>query len=163
MISLSENSVEGMSQVAYLDEAVAEVFSMMMNVGCRPVSSSRQTGVAAVTAVVGLAGSLSGTFVLKMPESVARRLAELLTGAEMKETNSTVKDALGEVCNMLAGGWKSKTPNLAAYCMLSVPMIVSGTDYHVYTQEAPVHLERCFEFEGECFCVAIRCDNCAAL
>ena len=35
--------------------------------------------------------------------------------------DDTVKDGIGEICNMLAGAWKGKVPELAANCGLSVP------------------------------------------
>ncbi|HVJ07583.1 MAG TPA: chemotaxis protein CheX [Acidisarcina sp.] len=149
-------------QLLALDEAVEEVFRVMMNVACEPVESSSEpaslTGEI-MTAVVGMAGVLSGTFVLRMEEAVALGMAELLTGMEFSEIDGTVNDALGEVCNMLVGAWKGKTPALASACMLSVPTIVSGTSYHIYTHRAPLHLERSFAFQGRRFWVSILGDS----
>jgi hypothetical protein len=33
---------------------------------------------------------------------------------EFAEVDDTVKDAIGEICNMLAGAWKGKVPGLSA-------------------------------------------------
>ncbi len=34
-----------------------------------------------------------------------------MTGMEFHEIDDTVKDGIGEICNMLAGAWKGKVPD----------------------------------------------------
>jgi chemotaxis protein CheX len=79
-----------------------------------------------VTAVVGIGGLLTGACVLRCSAKTARAIAPRLTGTEFAEIDDTVKDAIGEICNMLAGTWKSKVPELAAHCDLPVPAIIRG-------------------------------------
>jgi len=43
-------------------------------------------------------------------------IAGLMAGMEFDEIDDVVKDAIGELCNMLAGAWKGKVPDLAANC-----------------------------------------------
>ncbi len=146
------------SQLNALDEAAAEVFSMMMNVECLPDMNLSLEADETLTAVVGLAGIVSGAFVLRMGKRAALSMAQSLTGTEIESVDSTVMDALGEVCNMLAGAWKSKTPTLASECMLSVPTIVSGKNYNIYTHQSQTHLQRLLAFQGNSFLVTILCD-----
>ena len=49
---------------------------------------------------------------------------------EFNAIDDTVKDGIGEICNMLAGAWKGKVPELAANCGLSVPAVITGRDYN---------------------------------
>jgi len=58
--------------------------------------------------------------------TAAKTIAARLTGMEFDEVDDTVKDGIGEICNMLAGAWKGKVPNLAANCDLSVPAVITG-------------------------------------
>ncbi len=44
----------------------------------------------------------------------ALKIAAQMTGMEFTEVDDTVKDGIGEICNMLAGAWKGKVPELAA-------------------------------------------------
>jgi chemotaxis protein CheX len=41
-----------------------------------------------------------------------------MTGMTFDEIDDTVKDAIGEICNMVAGVWKGRAPELAARCDL---------------------------------------------
>jgi chemotaxis protein CheX len=45
-------------------------------------------------------------------------------------------DALGEVCNMIAGSFKHKVNGLSERCALSPPSVVTGKDYRVHRQES---------------------------
>lgn len=144
------------ARVLHLDEAVEEVFRVMMGSECGPVEVQPPSGAGeTLTAVVGLAGVLSGACILTADEPAALRVASLLTGMEIAAVDDTVKDAAGEACNMIAGAWKGRMPELAAGCMLAVPTVVSGTSYELHTQRAGLRLERSYRFESYTFTVAI--------
>jgi CheY-specific phosphatase CheX len=90
----------------FLDKATNEVFSTMMGVGCTPVESDGSSAGETISAVIGLAGALSGSLVLHTVGAAAMRIAERMTGMECAEVDAMVRDAVGEVCNMVAGAWK---------------------------------------------------------
>jgi chemotaxis protein CheX len=153
-------------QTKYLDEAVGEVFQLMMGVPCRPIDArhadARQAApvagfTAGVTAIIGLAGKLSGACVMRMQEPVALRMAGLMVGAPMTSFDRTVKDALGEACNMLAGTWKGKLTEFTASCMLSVPAVISGSNYEFHLPRPAFHLDRTYIFEDNVFAFCIDC------
>jgi len=150
------------TQTKYLDDSVAEVFLLMMGVPCRPIVAKRTVVPGAefntgVTAIVGLAGRLSGACVLRMQEQVALRMAEFMVGAPMSAFDRTVKDALGEACNMLAGTWKGKLTEFTANCMLSVPAVISGSNYEFHLPRPAFHLYRLYAFDGNVFTFSIDC------
>ena len=117
-----------------LDEAVEEVFRLMMGVRCHPVGECPVEEREMISAVIGLAGAMSGICVLLTGETVAVRMAELLTGVASSKLNDTVKDAMGEICNMIAGAWKGRQSSLASDCMLSTPTVITGTNYQLHNQ-----------------------------
>jgi hypothetical protein len=41
---------------------------------------------------------------------------------------------MGEICNLLAETWKSKVPDLAATCGLSVAAEITGSDSNLHVQ-----------------------------
>jgi len=57
-------------------------------------------------------------------------------------------DAIGEIGNMVAGNFKNKISGLGDGCMLSVPTVMSGTDYKVHCR-ANERIECSFLFEDE--------------
>ncbi|MGA7343131.1 MAG: chemotaxis protein CheX [Terracidiphilus sp.] len=158
-VSLRE-SVQQVSDPRNLDASVEEVFQLMLGVACRRDSApapSRQ--MESVTAVVGFGGALSGACVFRSVSGAARAIAGHMTGMEFTEVDDTVKDAIGEICNMLAGAWKGKVPELAANCGLSVPAVITGRDYNLRVQAPEFQLHHVYRFEESSFEVTIVCDG----
>jgi chemotaxis protein CheX len=86
------------------------------------------------------------------------RMAEKMTGIAPEEVDEMVRDAIGEVCNMVAGAWKGFDPSLASGCLLSTPTVVAGTSYELFSQKAPVRILRRYLFETLTFTVTITCE-----
>src|SRR5271168_2858555 len=118
MQSLREN-LQLVSDPRNLDASVDEVFHTMLGAACCPTDEAPLEEMETITAVVGFGGLLSGACVFRSGSSAALEIAGRLTGMEFAEIDDTVKDAIGEVCNMLAGAWKGRVPELSAHCGLS--------------------------------------------
>jgi chemotaxis protein CheX len=157
-VSLRE-SVQLVSDPRSLDASVEEVFQLMLGVNCRRDSQPAVQEPESVTAVVGFGGVLSGACVFRSGGGAARKIAAHLTGMEFTEVDDTVKDGIGEICNMLAGSWKGKLPELAAHCGLSIPTVITGSDYHLHVQALEFQLHHAYRFEDAVFEVSIVCDG----
>jgi chemotaxis protein CheX len=155
-------SLKVVSDPLNLDASVEEVFHLMLGVDCRrdpaPIDLKDQEPES-VTAVVGFGGLLSGACVLTSGRSAALKIAQHMTGMEFQEIDDTVKDGIGEICNMLAGAWKGKVPELAANCGLSVPAVITGRDYRLHVQAPEFQLHHLYRFGSSSFAVTIVCDG----
>lgn len=139
----------------YLDRAAGEVFSTMVGVSCVPAEAAPAGEAETISAVIGLAGALSGSLVLRVGRAAAERIAERLTGAVAEP--ALVRDAVGEICNMVAGAWKGLDPKLSSGCLLSTPTVVAGLSYDVFSQRAPLRLERAYRFEEQRMLLTLFC------
>jgi chemotaxis protein CheX len=158
-VSLRE-SVQQVSDPRNLDATVEEVFQMMLGLECRRDTSPPQPRpTESVTAVVGFGGVLSGACVFRSAGDVAMKIAAHMTGMEFAEVDDTVKDAIGEIGNMLAGAWKGKVPELSANCGLSVPAVITGRDYNLRVQAPEFQLHHVYRFDDSTFAVTIVCDG----
>jgi chemotaxis protein CheX len=157
-VSLRE-SIQLVSDPRNLDASVEEVFHLMLGVDCRREPAPAVIEPESVTAVVGFGGLLSGACVFKSGSSAAMKIAAHMTGMEFNEVDDTVKDGIGEICNMLAGSWKGKVPNLAANCGLSIPAVITGRDYNLHVQAPEFRLNHTYRFEDASFEVTIICDS----
>jgi len=129
---------------ARLDQAVQDVFATMLGVECSVVDTlAASPGQESISVLIGLAGVISGSCMLHADRSSSRRIAGLLTGMD-SAGEDTVKDALGEVCNMVAGTWKRCIPELASLCMLSPPTVISGSDYSLHSMPGDLRMQRCY-------------------
>ena len=157
-ISLRE-SVQRVSDPGNLDASVEEVFGLMLGVMCRrhqaPVALEKES----VTAVVGFGGLLSGACVFRSGAKAAMDIAAKMTGMEFTYIDDTVKDGIGEICNMLAGAWKGKVPELAANVGLSVPAVITGRDYNLHVQAPEFQIHHFYRFGEDVFEVTIVCDG----
>jgi len=154
------DSMDLVSDPKNLDASVEEVFKMMLGVDCQrypgpePIAEPES-----VTAVVGFGGVLSGACVFHCGGSTAKKLAAQMTGMEFEEIDETVQDGIGEICNMLAGSWKGRVPDLAANCGLSIPTVITGRNYNLHVQAPEFQLHHLYKFDGASFEVTIICDG----
>lgn len=124
-----------------------EVFDLML--GCQletatvPVSGEGLD----VTAMVGLAGCLCGILTLRCKASSAVLMASKMLGVEPENAGPESWDAVAEVCNMVAGNFKNKVPSLGEGCQLSVPTVITGTEYilRALAQDIPIGVTLLFE------------------
>jgi len=156
--SLREN-LHLVSDPRNLDTSVEEIFHMMLGSACYPVEEPPAEELETITAVVGFGGLLSGACVFRSGSSVALEIASRLTGMEFSEIDDTVKDAIGEVCNMLAGAWKGRVPDLSANCGLSIPAVITGSNYNIHVQAPEFKLHHYYRFDESSFEVTIICDG----
>lgn len=159
-VSLRE-SVQLVSDPRNLDASVEEVFQMMLGVHCVRNSAPPTAGHGqeSMTAVVGFGGILSGACVFRCASDVALAIAGHMTTTEFHAVDDLVKDAIGEMCNILAGTWKGKVPELSANCGLSVPAVITGRDYNLHVQAPEFQLQHHYCFGESAFSVTIVCDG----
>jgi chemotaxis protein CheX len=111
--------------IRQLEEAVAEVFAVMLNLACTCESVPASLFPApCLSASVQFSGTLSGRCTLYLAAPTAAELTSNLTGIPMREIPAELcADTAGELCNMIAGSWKTRQPDALAACHLSCPTI----------------------------------------
>lgn len=143
----------------YLDRAMEEVFGMMVGVACSVGGEAEPMEGETVTALIGLAGALTGTVVLQCARAGALKVSGSLTGTEPAEVDATVRDAIGEMGNMVTGAWKGYDPDLASKCLLSTPTVVVGSRYELFSRRALIRIDRNYKFEGHLCAITISCQR----
>lgn len=114
-----------------LFQGTQEVFEMMVAVPLRRCHEGNADGDGKLTAVIGLAGPITGVFAIRCDEKAAMGIACGMLGVSQDEARSEMGDALGEVCNMVVGNFKRKLGRIGELSVLSVPTVIQGHDYRV--------------------------------
>ena len=135
--SMPENLLE------HLDEAVSEVFDLMLSRACTP-SALPMEPTAGLTALVHFSGALNGACTIHLDLSSAGELTEHLTGEPPEPDSPLAADTVGELCNMIAGLWKSRLAPPLAACQLSSPTI--GTGYTAQAETQATTVTRSYQF-----------------
>jgi chemotaxis protein CheX len=138
-----------------LEAASIEVFEMMLGARFELIPDSTDEPRGQQTAMVGMAGALCGMATIRCSNSLAMKCASLMLGGDAATNPGTIKDALGELCNMVAGNFKAKISTLADRCMLSVPTVITGEDYSMETAEPSERVIVALTYEGETIWVAL--------
>jgi chemotaxis protein CheX len=75
-------------------------------------------------------------------------MASRMLGVEVAQDGPEMWDAVGEVCNMVAGNFKNKISGMGDGCMLSIPTVITGADYCVHSM-VNENIRAVFLFDGE--------------
>lgn len=131
-----------------LDHAAVEVFEMMVGTPLGPLGQATLPRVVDYTAMIGLAGDLCGVVCFRCTIDSAAMIAGKMLGMDGRPSEECILDALGEICNMVAGSFKTHLSDIATQCMLSVPTVVSGKDYELYPLAKGLRIQVLKTFEG---------------
>jgi chemotaxis protein CheX len=125
-----------------------EVFELMLAYTLEiPAEPAQEEGLE-ITSMVGLAGQLCGILTLRCNARSAAGMASRMLGVDPEAAGPEMWDAVGEICNMVAGNFKNKISGLGDGCMLSVPTVITGADYNVHSM-VNENIHSVFLFEGE--------------
>jgi outer membrane protein OmpA-like peptidoglycan-associated protein len=128
-----------------LELAIEEVFEIMLGTRVKPAARTEPEAVRGYTAMIGLAGALCGILTVCCDKETAGQLAQAMLGAAAESENQ-VGDALGEICNMVAGNFESgsaqmKSTSRGAFDRIS--SLLRRRDYRLriegHTDSAPIH------------------------
>lgn len=84
-----------------------------------------------VSAMLGFSGDLKGMLTVHCPQNVACEITSGLLGMEVGEVDEDVKDAIGELCNMVLGGLKDQFVGQELNINLAVPTVLAGRTYSI--------------------------------
>src|SRR3954467_11154783 len=102
MIAEKQMESEQSTLRTVLELATREVFDMMVNTKLE-LRSGPETAELDMTAMIGLAGSLCGVISLRCSSEAAKAIAAKMLGVPTVESDRSMRDAIAEIVNMVAG------------------------------------------------------------
>lgn len=138
---------------AILRDTAIEVFGTMAGATVT-LADANVPVLAHITGMVGIAGPLSATFSLRCSLLSATKIASQMLGVSMEEAKEQKCDAVGEICNIVAGYFKAKI-GLGDRCMLSVPTVLTGKDYRIHSRVENVRIDIPLLHESEPIWIAL--------
>ncbi len=125
----------------FIIPAVSDVCAMILKQDAGFVEKSAEAAYAGfaekphVFGSVGFIGDIDGVIYLCIPDDFAHEAVGLALGMtpdEVKQSgDDTVKDVIGEITNMIVGGFKNALCKVGFPCRLTLPAIVRGDDLTV--------------------------------
>ncbi len=113
-------------------QSTTDVFQKMLN--CKVWRTDLQLKTSRkpmynLSAVIGVSGKATGTYVLSLSEKVAFEILHRMVGIEATELDADVCDAAGEILNMIAGGAKAQLQKLEL--SISLPSMITGNNHEI--------------------------------
>ena len=93
--------------------------------------NDRSIALGDVSAIIGLTGSMKGSLVLSFSESAILKIVSNMLGEDLTEITEDVKDAVGEITNMVSGVARQKLEAGGYNVTSAIPTIVSGKNHTV--------------------------------
>ena len=151
------------ANIEHADASVMEVFSMVFGFEVEaiqaPDSDQSLCGLDERTAIVGFSGTMRGACQIRISSLAASSIATAMLGGDpVAAGDDSIDDALGELCNMIAGGWKNGIP-IFCECTLSPPTVISGRNYRVHFHKPSMELSRLYRFNGHTLYLTLHCET----
>jgi len=131
--------------LAILKPATQEVFEIMLGCQVKTAEPSAHKLDGGLTAIVGLAGALCGVVTICCAAETAGGIAKGMLG-EPNVSEAQVLDALGEMCNMIAGNFESGAAEMKSSSMGAfdrVAILLRTREYRLriegHTDDVPIH------------------------
>jgi chemotaxis protein CheX len=132
----------------HLARALSDVFKTMFNreillsTAENPAESNsleqrhiRKFSIPQVVGTVGFVGDANGSVYLHLDQPFANLCTGQILGLEESEMHTiddeSVNDAIGELTNMVVGGFKNGFSESGYFCKLTIPSILRGRDFHI--------------------------------
>ena len=113
----------------YITEATLEVFATMIFIEITPgppMNGQDDAIDSNLTSMIGLAGDLQGVLSVHCPVKAAKGITGAMLGMDVGEIDEDVKDAIGEIANMVAGGLKTSLLSEGTETELAIPTTAIG-------------------------------------
>jgi chemotaxis protein CheX len=116
--------------------SVVEVFQVLLGTSVAIANPDLEPASFNRTAIVGLAGKMCGVVEFCCHAETANLIASRMLHVNLGEAQSHALDAIGEMCNVIAGNFKHHVDGLGDGCSLSPPTIVEGTRFRIHFQSS---------------------------
>jgi len=146
-----------MTMTSFSDETVAEItreiWSAIIDDSCSLVPRGPVAASGDLTGSVDISGSWNGTFCLSFSTTAARQAAAKMFDADADSlADADVRDAVGELINIIGGNLKSLLPPPA---LLSLPRVDTGMPEPIHLDEAELVSELRFDWIDEPIIIAV--------
>ena len=84
-----------------------------------------------VSGIIGFTGVATGSMALSFSEGCILKIVSNMLGEEIKEINGDIKDAVGEITNMVSGSARQKLESLGLSISAAIPTVIAGKGHSV--------------------------------
>ncbi len=84
-----------------------------------------------VSGIIGFTGAATGSMALSFSEGCILKIVSNMLGEEIKGINGDIKDAVGEITNMVSGAARKNLESLGLSISAAIPTVIAGKGHSV--------------------------------
>jgi len=115
-------------------EAAQNVITTMARIETKvgkPYIKKDSSSLGDVSGIIGITGDASGSFSITFTESCIKAIVSNMLGMEVTELNDDVKDAVGELTNMICGDARRRLEEQGIKLVGAIPTIIAGKGHSI--------------------------------
>ena len=110
---------------------VIEMMAFVKPLTAKPFIKKDKKARGDISGIISLSGSKEGVMVISLSKGAICRIVSSMFGEEYKEINDEVKDAVGEITNMIAGDARKMLAEKNIPLEAGIPSIVVGRGHEI--------------------------------
>lgn len=137
--------------VDQLLELTSDVFASMVghDLVHVPEAAGKDANATQIVGTVAFAGSWTGYVAVATSQAAARDITAALLGADPSDVDAQVRDAVGEVVNMVAGGFRTRMVKPGDSWTITLPMVATGESVTLAHPRDAFHAVHDFRFRDQ--------------
>ena len=110
-------------------KSVLETMAMVEPKVGKPYLKKDNLAKGDVSAIIGMTGSARGSLALSFSQNCILKIVSNMLGEDHREINDAVRDAVGEITNMISGVARKNLEAKGFSIMAAIPTVVSGKSH----------------------------------
>jgi chemotaxis protein CheX len=110
---------------------VLKTMAMIEPVVGKPYVKKDNNAEGDISGIIGMTGSVRGSLALSFSEPSILMIVSNMLGERYAEINDEVRDAVGEITNMISGVARKKLESKGYYISAAIPTVVSGKNHAI--------------------------------
>jgi chemotaxis protein CheX len=111
--------------------SVIKTMAYLEPVAGKPFIKKNVSACGDVSGIVGITGEAEGSLCLTFSKACILHICSKMLGEEQKDLNDDVKDAVGELTNMISGDSRRRLQEIGHTFQGAIPSVVSGPGHEV--------------------------------
>ncbi len=114
----------------------------------KPYVKKDKLSIGDISGIIGLTGAKQGSVVVSFTKECALKVISAMLMEEYTELNDDVRDAVGEITNMISGDARKHLAELGLKFEAGIPTVISGKNHEISHSS-----------DGPCIVIPFECDG----
>ena len=114
----------------------------------KPYLKKDKLSMGDISGIIGLTGAKQGSVVVSFTKECALKVVSSMMMQQYTELDDEVRDAVGEITNMISGDARRQLADLGLKFEAGIPTVISGKNHEIFHSS-----------DGPCIVIPFKCDG----